>query len=458
MTRRLVASYLALAAVVLLALEIPLGVIYGRTERQAFEARIERDAVALASISEDALEAGGPYDELRRVVNGYAADTGARAVVVDRAGTLLVDTDSTRPEGRSFASRPEIARALAGRPAVGERESQTLGDRIVYIAVPSSSGGRVHGAVRVSVSAHSLDERVLKYRLALAGIAVVVLAAVAVVGWLLARSIARPLEDLGRAAGRAGDGDLSARADESQGPPEVRALARRLNTSTARIEALIASQRDFVADASHQLRTPLTALRLRLENLERDITPGGRDDLEGALGEADRLGRLVEGLLTLVRAERVEETLVAQDVAEVVRERVAAWTPLAEDEAIRLELSAPAGAVLARVVPGAVEQILDNLLDNALLATGAQGEVLVGLERGGGWVTLMVADRGPGMTPQQLASAFERFWTTRGREGSGLGLAIVDQLARACGGRATLRPRDGGGLVAEVRLPAGAGA
>lgn len=455
MTRRLVASYLVLAAVVLLALEIPLGVIYARTERQSFEARIERDAVALASISEDALEAGGPYDELRRVVDNYAADTGARAVVVDRAGTLLVDTDTTRPEGRSFASRPEIASALAGRPAVGERGSQTLGERIVYIAVPSSSGGRVHGAVRVSVSAHSLDERVLKYRLALGGIAVVVLAAVAVVGWLLARSIARPLEELGRAAGRAGDGDLSARADETQGPPEVRALALRLNTSTARLEALIGSQRDFVADASHQLRTPLTALRLRLENLERDITPGGRDDLEGALGEADRLGRLVEGLLTLVRAERVEETRVAQDIAEVVRERVAAWTPLAEDEAIRLELSAP-GEVHARVVPGAVEQILDNLLDNALLATGSQGEVLVGLERAGGWVTLMVADRGPGMTPQQLASAFERFWTTRGREGSGLGLAIVDQLARACGGSAALRPRDGGGLVAEVRLPAAA--
>ncbi len=454
MTRRLVAGYLALAAVVLLALEIPLGVIYGRTERQAFESRIERDAVALASISEDTLEAGGPFDGLRRVVDGYAADTGARVVVVDRTGTLLIDTDTTRPEGRSFASRPEIATALTGRPAVGERRSQTLDQRIVFVAVPTASGGRVHGAVRVSVGAQALDERVLRYRLALGGIAVVVLGAVAVVGWLLARWVVRPLDELGRAAGRAGDGDLSARADETQGPPEVRELARRLNASTARLQALIAAQHDFVADASHQLRTPLTALRLRLENLERDITAGGRDDLEGALGEADRLGRLVEGLLTLVRAERVNEQQVPEDVAETVRERVAAWAPLAEDESIRLELVAPEEPMPARVVPGAVEQILDNLLDNALLATGGRGEVRVGLERSGGWVLLTVSDRGPGMTPQQLASAFERFWTTRGREGSGLGLAIVDQLARACGGTATLRPRDGGGLVAEVRLPA----
>ncbi|MFN8121563.1 MAG: ATP-binding protein [Thermoleophilia bacterium] len=453
MTRRLVASYLALAAVVLLALEIPLGVIYGRTERQAFESRIERDAVALASISEDALERGGPYEGLRRVVDRYAAETNSRAVIVDRDGTLLIDTDTARPEGRSFSSRPEIAAALAGRPAVGERRSQTLGQRIVYVAVPSASGGQVHGAVRVSVSAHELDDRVLRYRLALLGIAAVVLAAVAVIGWLLARSVARPLEDLGATASRAGDGDLSVRADEDRGPAEVRELARRFNTSTARLEALVASHRDFVADASHQLRTPLTALRLRLENLERDITPGGRDDLDGALEEADRLGRLVEGLLTLVRAERVEETAVAADVAETVRERVAAWTPLAEDESVRLEMDVPDGPAMARAVPGSVEQILDNLLDNALLATVPDGEVRVALAREGRWVVLTVADRGPGMTPQQIASAFERFWTTRGREGSGLGLAIVEQLAQACGGTAALRPRDGGGLVAEVRLP-----
>lgn len=453
MTRRLVASYLALAAVVLLALEIPLAVIYGRTERQAFESRIERDAVALASISEDALEAGGPYEALRRVVDRYAADTGSRAVVVDRDGTLLIDTDATRPEGRSFASRPEVAAALAGRPAVGERGSQTLGDRIVFVAVPSASGGVVHGAVRVSVSAHDLDEEVLKYRLALVGIAAVVLAAVTVIGWLLARSVARPLEELGATAGRAGDGDLSARADEDRGPREVRELARRFNASTARLEALVASQRDFVADASHQLRTPLTALRLRLENLEREVTAGGRDDLEGALDEADRLGRLVEGLLTLVRAERVDETPVVTDVGEVVRERVAAWAPLAEDESVRLEPEVPEGPVRARAVPGAVDQMLDNLLDNALLATPADGEVRVALSREGGMVVLTVADRGPGMTAPQMASAFERFWTTRGREGSGLGLAIVDQLSRASGGSAALRARDGGGLVAEVRLP-----
>ncbi|MCC6831121.1 MAG: HAMP domain-containing protein [Thermoleophilia bacterium] len=454
MTRRLVASYLALAAVVLLALEIPLGVIHGRTERQAFESRIERDAVALASISEDLLERGGPYDDLRVIVDRYAAGTDSRAVIVDRDGTLLVDTDTTRPEGRSFSSRPEIATALTGRPAVGERRSETLGHRIVYVAVPSASGGRVHGAVRVSVSAGELDDRVLRYRLALVGIAAVVLAAVAVIGWLLARSVARPLEDLGATASRAGDGDLTVRAHEDRGPAEVRELARRFNVSTARLEALLASHRDFVADASHQLRTPLTALRLRLENLESDIPPGGREDLDGALGEADRLGRLVEGLLTLVRADRAEGAPVATEVGEAVRERVAAWTPLAEEESVRMELDAPQGSVRARAVAGSVEQILDNLLDNALLASGAHGEVRVGMAREDGWVVITVADRGPGMTPQQIASAFERFWTTRGREGSGLGLAIVERLARASGGTATLRARDGGGLVAEVRLPA----
>ncbi len=454
MTRRLVASYLALALVVLVALEIPLGVLYARGERDALNLRIERDATALASLAEDVLESGGDPAALREVAAAYGADTGARAVIVDAQGRSVADSDPSRPLGRSFASRPEVAAALRGERVVGERGSQTLGNRIVFVAVPSASGGRVHGAVRVSFAADQVDARVRRYWLVLVGIGLVVMAAVAAVGWLLARSVASPLERLGATAARIGGGDLTARADEGAGPPEVRQLARRLNESTARLGAMVAAQRDFVADASHQLRTPLTALRLRLENLERDVAPAGRGDLDAALDETDRLARLVDGLLALARADEPDVRRAAVDVAAACRHRAEAWRPVAAEEGVAVEVEAPPEAA-ALAVPGAIEQILDNLIDNAVRVAPPGSAVEVAVVREADRVTVRVADRGPGMDPEALASAFDRFWTTRAAGGgTGLGLAVVERLAAASGGSARLRARDGGGIVAEVRLPA----
>ena len=169
MTRRLVAGYLALAAAVLLALELPLAIIYRRNEAQSVQARIEREAVALASFSEDTMEADLPRVQRQRVnantrlvrlVTRYSAEANARAVLVAKDGTVLIDTDTKLPIGRNFTSRPEIARALKGEPNSGERRSATLGTTLVYAAVPVASGGVVHGAVRVSFAARVLDERV----------------------------------------------------------------------------------------------------------------------------------------------------------------------------------------------------------------------------------------------------------------------------------------------------------
>ncbi|HWH14888.1 MAG TPA: ATP-binding protein [Miltoncostaeaceae bacterium] len=453
MTRRLVAGYLALALVVLLALEVPLGVVYARTERQAFELRVERDATALASLAEDALTADAARPRLAALVARYARDTGARAVVVGPAGTALADSDPTRPLGRAFATRPEIAMALRGEVAVGERGSATLGGRIVYVAAPVVADGRVVGAVRISVPADRVDARVRRYWLVLGAIGIVVLAAVAGVGWVLARGIAGPLTRVGVAAGRMGD-DTGARAPEDAGPPEVRALARRLNASTARIDALLAAQRAFVADASHQLRTPLTAVRLRLENLERDVGPEGRDDLAAALGETERLTALVDGLLALARADAAAGERERIDVSRVCADRAAAWEPLAEDAGLRLRAEVAPG-LAARAAPGALEQILDNLIDNALRAAPPGSSVTVRARADGDAVTVAVADAGPGMTPEVRERALERFWTTRpGEGGTGLGLAVVDRLARAAGGGVRLGDRKGGGLLVEVRLPA----
>jgi signal transduction histidine kinase len=226
-----------------------------------------------------------------------------------------------------------------------------------------------------------------------------------------------------------------------------------------RISGLLEQQRAFAGDASHQLRTPLTALRLRLEQAadiaERDPVEA-RVRIEAASAEVERMQRLVEGLLALARAEGRREELVVVDAAEIARERAEIWESLAEESGVSLSVDVPATAPVM-VVPGALEQIVDNYIDNALSVSPAGTTISVAVVAGIDTVTISVLDRGPGMTDEQRERAFDRFWRapTAAAGGSGLGLAIVQQLALACGGSVSIDARPGGGAIAKVRLTPG---
>jgi signal transduction histidine kinase len=452
-SRRLLLSYLALAIVVLALLEIPLGVSHARNQRRDLSARVERDAVAIASLAEDSLERRLPAPPaLTALARRYQADTGGRVVIVDSQGRAIVDSSSTRV-GQSFSTRPELAAALDGTVATGVRHSRTLGTDLLFVAVPAASGGVVHGAVRITYPTSEVDARVRRYWLILAAIAAVVLAVSAALALGFARWIARPLARVDAAAEEVAGGNLAVRVPVT-GPPELRRLAGSFNEMVAKLAALLDSQEQFVADASHQLRTPLTALRLRLENLGRDGGGGGSAELESALDEVERLSALVDGLLTLARADRAGSAPADLDVASIVNERVEAWTALAAEQDVRLDARVD-GRPRARVTPGRIEQVLDNLLANALEVAPPGTSVVVDAARADGWVEVRVGDRGPGMSEEEIARAFDRFWRARaGEEGFGLGLAIVRRLVQADGGEIELRPRAGGGLECLVRLRA----
>ena len=452
MRRRLLLSYLAVAVLVLALLEIPLGISYASNERQDLTHKVERDAVALSTLVEDALERGTSVPaRVTAVARSYTRETGGRVVVVDRSGREVVDSAPTG--SRDFATRPEIARALAGEVASGIRHSQTLGVDLLYVAVPVASSGVVHGAVRISYPTSAVDSRIHRYWTLLAIIAAGVLAAAALVAIVLSRWMTRPLERLENAAEAIAGGDLGARA-AVDGPPEMRRLAETFNAMTTELDQLVRSQDAFVADASHQLRTPLQALRLRLENLDRDVTPTGKDELDGALAEVERLSTLVDGLLALARADRARGAPQRVAVAPVVDERLAAWNALADERDVVLRRDVKEGAV-ALATPGRLEQVLDNLLANALEVSPSQTAITVSAAVADGWVELHVADEGPGMSAEERGRAFDRFWRAPGREGegSGLGLAIVQRLAAADGGSVELGEAPSGGLDAIVRLP-----
>ena len=453
MSRRLLISYLALAIVVLALLEIPLGISYARNERHDLSTNVERDAVALASLAEDALEqrASAP-PAVARLARRYQRDTGGRVVVVDAQGRALVDSES-QGVGADFSSRPEIAAALDGTVATGTRHSNTLGTDLLYVAVPAASGGIVHGAVRITYPTSEVDERVRRYWLVLAAIAAVVLAVAVALAGGFARWIVRPLSRVEEAAGEVAAGNLNVRVPAT-GPPELRRLAGSFNEMVVQLGSLLHSQEQFVADASHQLRTPLTALRLRLENLARDGDGRREGEFEAALEELERLSALVDGLLTLARADRAASTPAELDVASGLGERVDAWSALAEEQQVRL-VARVEGRLHALATPGRLEQVLDNLLANALEVAPAGSDIELTAARSGPLVEIRIRDRGPGMSSEEIAHAFDRFWRGGADEaGFGLGLAIVQRLVHADGGEIELRPREGGGLDAILRLRA----
>ena len=448
MTRRLLLGYLGVTLFVLLSLEVPLGLQNQRTERRDLTANVSHDAMVLAADSEDAVQTPTQkqLNALAAVSSAYATRTGARVVIADRRGRALIDTNGRVRGAESFASRPEIAAALAGRYPRGVRTSKTLHERLLYVAVPIASGGRVHGAVRITYPFSAVDARIRRYWLILALIAVVVLAGAAVVGLGLARFVTRPLRSLENAAAAVGDGDLDARAPEREGPPEVRSLAVAFNQTVAKLSRLLRSQGEFVADASHELRTPLTALRLRLESLPPS------HDRTAALHEADRLRELVDGLLTLARADAGTESSARVDASALMRERVEAWLPLADEHGVGLVTQLD-GPLPVRAAPGRLAQVIDNLLANALEASPAGGTVTVSARVEAPWVELHLCDEGPGLDPEQRKRAFDRFWRAgSGAGGSGLGLAIVKRLVAVDDGQVELGEARGGGVDAVVRL------
>lgn len=455
MVRRLLATYLTITAFVLAVVVVPLGLVFADREHDRLVFDIERDAQAVASLVEDALEAG-TAPSIDDVSADYA-DTGGRIVVVDTEGVSVADSERPAGDRRDFSTRPEIAAALDGRRTSGTRDSETAGTGLLYVAVPVASGGVVHGAVRVTYPTSAVDARVSSMWLRLGGLSAVVLVTVALVGMVLARGVTRPVRRLEGAARQLAAGDLTARVEAGDGAPELRALAATFNLMADRLAQLVASHRRFVADASHQLRTPLTALRLRLETIEPDIPPAAGPKLQAALAETDRLARLVDSLLVLARSDAATAEIRVVDLQAIAAERAASWQPVARERGVEVTVDQP-GPTPLRAPPGALEQILDNFLSNALDVAPPGTAVAVRIVEAAPWIELHVTDQGPGMSPDVREHAFERFWRAPDATGKGfgLGLAIVDQLARSCGGEARLEPRpDGHGLDAVVRLRGG---
>jgi signal transduction histidine kinase len=431
---RLLVSFAYLLLLAVAALAVPLALNVERRARTELEARLAASAQVIASSVSDLIQPRPSVRALREVVTDYADEIKGGVIVTDTRGLVLADS-AGRAHGQRLDDRPEIEAALDGERV---REPAPEGD-LLYVAVPVVADGEIAGAVRVAEDLSELNSSVLRSRLVIAAVGVFVVAGGMAIAWALASSLARPLRNLSATARRLGAGDLSARA-EVAGPRDVAEVAGAMNAMASDLSAAVESQRDFVANASHQLRTPLTGLRIRLEGIASEPGPSGAAAV-AALAEVDRLGALVEDLLLLARSSTPESTAQTVDLAESVHDAVQRWRPRAQ-ERDQVISEGPATAVRVCADPDDVSGVLDNLIENAIAYSPEGALIQVEASALNGEGRLIVHDNGPGIPQEDRGRVFERFY--RGRTGkksgpgTGLGLAIVREIAERWGGQAAV--------------------
>jgi two-component system OmpR family sensor kinase len=449
MRRRLLAGFLLFAVIATALLVVPIGVTLQAHESSNTLRVLRRDTGALSVLLTDALN----HDGVSRAVQlsqSYALATGRQVLVVAN-GRVALDSDPRESSDRRLIA---IAQATGAAGKSGTARATSQEGSQYYVAADLTRVTTFQNAVLVVTSPVKVTNDKIHEEwkdLVLYGLLVLVLACL--FGIAISGSLVRPLRRIGRDVEAVGNGELDVRVDETTGPSELRALARVINATSARLITLLESQRAFVEDASHQLRTPLTSLQLHLENLQVAEGVSNENDLDNVLAEMNRLSRMVDSLLALARNESKTPVLVPVDVRELVIERADVWRALAAEMELEIVIDVPR-ELRALVVEDVLEQVLDNLLSNAFDATPAGGRVEIEALAADEHVEIHVIDSGPGLGPVEREMALRRFW--RGREnqseGTGLGLSIVAQLVQLSGGSIELRDAEGRGLDATITL------
>jgi signal transduction histidine kinase len=460
-TRRILLVLLGFTAAVLVGAVVPLALNATSHDRSSFIQATGGMVRTDALIAEARLECSHDAPLVNLINQSRQAGDGL-LILGPRCPLQVQVVDEGMPAGdwTQLAYQAEQQARLTLKTDPLQPVTQTTGSWVIAAMPVSNATHVLLGTVILARSTTQLDNAIVALWVILGTIAVVAMLAATLLAFALARWVNRPLAGLDSAAGRLADGDLAIRAVVDSGPPELRRLAGTFNTMAGRLEALVHGNRAVIADVSHQLRTPLAALRLRLDLLAADTDPATGQELAGALDELARLSRLVDGLLAVARAENVVPVPTAVDVAEVARERVVAWHPVADDRGIVLEAAeggpwvrtGPRASVPAWIGEGHLEQVLDNLIANALDALSAGGHVTVTAAVTSAGARITVADDGPGMSAEDRERAFLRF-TTSNPNGTGLGLAIVHRLVTSNGGTARLTETPGGGLTVILDFP-----
>ncbi|WP_043619851.1 sensor histidine kinase [Nonomuraea candida] len=490
MHRRLLVVLVPLAVLLVAALGVPLSVTVAEREMQ--ETYVDRlnDVGRFASLTETALSSGRT-EALRQELARYHELYGIPVAVIDTSGAVLLGPAGAYQQ--AARAEPALARivtaALAGTRSQPSGEWAPWDDSPLVVAEPVGRDSEVVGAVVTISDLSGTRSRILVRWAQFAGLGLLPLIALVAVAWPVSAWVLRPVRELDAASSRISQGDLTIRADAEAGPVELRRLAGSFNTMMDAVENAVQRQRAFVSDASHQLRNPLTSLRLAVESLEPHLRGDGLGVYDVAVDEVRAMQRLLNSLQASARMESIR-TVSPVELDSVLATRVDRWRALAATAGLSLVVDVPPGLRLLEP-SGGLGSILDELVSNALRLSGARvvevsaravsggrgardqavsgggraGKVGGGVASGGGEVVVIaVRDDGQGLDASERAQALRRFWRSPRHQnvsGTGLGLAICADLVGAAGGELRLEEglargdgSDGHGFAALVTLPA----
>lgn len=413
---------LAMTSVVLVAFLVPLGLLARSLAQERALAVARQDAQAVAVF------AGSAADQARLDAALLAVNRGERATTVFLPDGRELGEPAERTESVALAA---LGRAFTARTADGAE---------VLLPVGGAAGVAV---VRTAVPTSELEEGVTRAWATLAGVGLVLLAGTALAGRRLAARLSRSVRDLAGVAERLGAGDLTARVVPS-GPAEVVSVGTVLNDLGGRVGDLLADERELVADLSHRLRTPITALRLDVDGL---ADPAERDRLAA---HVDDVAAAVDAVIQTARQHdrRAPERC---DAAAVVRDRARFWSVLAASQGRALELEVVPGPVWVAASPADLGAALDVLVDNVFRHTPAGTGCALEVATTAGRAAVSVTDRGPGLADPSLAAR-----GSSGAGSTGLGLDVARRTAERAGGRLALEG-SGGGTRVVLDLPLVAG-
>jgi signal transduction histidine kinase len=460
---RLLPLLIVLMAAVLLALGVPLAVSVAAAEQQRVVVDRIDDTARFAALAQfvGTLAPGDVPDgtsgergaNLARELDSYHRVFGIRAGVFLRDDELLTsapDDWTLPPDGEV---RVAFEEAKLSRRSHDPHQVWPWQDRRLVVASPVIRDGDVVAVVVTDSPTDAMRWRTLKGWLLiaageLAAMLVAVGAALRLTHWVL-----RPVRVLDATTHDIATGRLKSRVAAAGGPPELRRLARSFNEMADHVEDVLEQQRAFVADASHQLRNPLSALLLRIELLALDL-PEGNEEIASVRTEGKRLAQVLDDLLGLALAEHAEPDLGLTDIGALTAERVASWAPTAEARGVRLTGDCPATTAWAD--PVTLSSALDAVIDNAVKFSPEGGEVSVTVAANGRTARVVVADEGPGLTDEELTRVGDRFWRSGRHQnvnGSGLGLSISKALLDAAGGSLEFAHNEPHGLRTTVTVP-----
>jgi len=444
--RRLLAILLAFAVLAVAGFAVPLLDSTAANRTNEFVLSRTADVTRFAALAQE----GGAGDQLRAEVAAHTGLFGDAVVIVDARRRVVV-------EAGMLATEPEVAAAvdaaLRNQPRGAPEELRPWSSGDVLFSRAVGTGTRVTGAVVLRSSvAPAVSDITLRWAVVLAAALVAALACVLLV-LRLTRWLLRPVEQLADGVHAVAAGRERTHVDVVAGPPELRGLAAEFNQMSDALAESAGRQRALVADASHQLRNPLAALRLRIDTLDT------QDD--SMTTELERLEALLGGMLALASADSIATELAATsadercDAVTVLVERVEAWHEAADRAGVTLRGPAELTELPVRCAESDLAQVVDVVLDNGIKYAGRGATVTWSGRVVGDTVRLTIADDGPGVPADQLPRLTERFWrASRDAPGSGLGLAIAERLVTARGGTFTLHSGQRG-LTVHIDLPAG---